>query len=211
MNNIKVWMLACLMLALAFSGCNTNSNKEPKEEPKKEILHVLAYWELKGPVKTCDEVEFDSVGRMIRLGDYNPFVINEPYREVDEEGYMEEFSQWQRNEAGEISAIVGIEGMSMFTWKDGKVVHSEGYQEGSVYAADYEYDAKGHLVKLTEYLADELEAEKGGEMPMWATTQYNYIDIDNHGNWIRRQVTRTYPDSDIFEDYEETREITYFK
>ena len=209
MKNFKLWMLACLVLPLAFSACDDKSKENV--EIAKEKVYDLAYWELKGPVKTCDEVEFDSVGKMVKLGDYNPFAISEPYREIDSEGYMEEFAQWQRNEAGEICTVIGVEGMNMLTWKDGRVAHSEGYQEGTQFAADYEYDENGLLVKLTEYLADQLDEEKGGELPMWATTEYNYLEFDSKGNWIRRQVTRTYPDSDIFEDYEETREITYYK
>jgi len=60
-------------------------------------------------------------------------------------------------------------------------------------------------------MTDALNEENGGEMPVWATTQYSYLEFDSHGNWIRRQVTREYADNtDIFEDYEETRTITYF-
>ena len=209
MKNIKLWMLVCIVLPLAFSACE-NDDKGKTEEPKKTNPD-LTYWELKGPVKTCDEAVFDSLGSMVKLGDYNPFAINAPYREIDDEGYMEEYAQWQRNAEGQISTITGIEGITTYTWKDDRVAHYEGFQEGTMYAADYEYDENGNLVKLTEYLADALDEENGGAMPVWATTEYNYIEFDSHGNWIRRQVTRNYAnDETIIEDYEETRAITYY-
>ena len=210
MKNIKLWMLACLVMPLAFSACQ-NDGKEITEEPKKTNPD-LVYWELKGPVKTCDEVEFDTLGTMVKLGEYNPFAIDAPYREIDEEGYMEEYAQWQRNAEGQITNINGIEGMTMFTWKDDRLTRYEGFQEGTMYAGDYEYDEEGNVAKLVEYLADALEEENGGEMKPWATTEYEYLEFDSHGNWISRHVLRHYADmEDYYEDYDETRTITYYK
>lgn len=211
MKNISVLVAFFVMMPLVFASCGNNQNENGEDKTIVTVLTDLAFWELNGPVKLCDEVEFDRQGQMVRIGDYNPFAIDAPYRDIDEEGYMEEFSKWGRNEEGRISSITGIEGMTSYTWRDGKVVRSEGIQEGTEYAADYEYDEQGLLVKLVEYASDVLDEEKGGEMSMWATTEYNYLEFDSHGNWIRRQVTRTYADSDIFEDYEETRTITYFE
>lgn len=210
MKNIKLWMLACLVMPLAFSACQ-NDGKDKNEEPKKTNPD-LVYWELKGPVKTCDEVEFDTLGTMVKLGEYNPFAIDAPYREIDEDGYMEEYTQWQRNAEGQISNITAIEGVTMFTWKDDRLMRYEGFQEGTMYAGDYEYDEEGNVAKLIEYLADALEEENGGEMKIWATTEYEYLEFDSHGNWISRHVLRNYADmEDYYEDYDETRTITYYK
>lgn len=210
MKSIKSWILACMLLPLAFSACE--NDKREKEEQPKTTNPDLVFWELKGPVKTCDEVEFDTLGTIVKIGEYNPFAIDAPYREVDEEGYMEEFTQWQRNAEGQISNVNAIEGYTAYVWKDGRVARYEGFQEGTMYAADYEYDEKGFLVRLTEYMADALDEEDGGEMPVWATTEYTYLEFDAQGNWIRRQVMRDYADNDeIIEDYEEIRTITYYK
>lgn len=209
MRNIKLWILACFVLPLVFSACE---NDKGKVEESKKTNPDLVYWNLQGPVKTCDEVEFDMQGTMVKLGEYDPFAIDAPYREVDEEGYMEEYAQWQRNAEGQISNINAVEGYTVYIWKDDRVVRYEGFQEGTMYAADFEYDEKGNTMKITEYMANTLDVEDGGELKPWATTEYEYLEFDTHGNWIRRHVMRNYVDmEDLFEDYEEGREISYYK
>lgn len=211
MKNIKALLAACAML-LVFGSCgNGNDGKEELKEPLVTASPDLTFWELKGPVKTCDDVEFDRQGKMVNYFSCNPFEIDAPYREIDEEGYMEEFAKWERDQEGQISTVTGIEGMTTYTWHDGLMVHNEGVQEATEFAADYEYDENGLLVKLYEYMRDASEDETEDEMPLWSTTEYHYIEFDSHGNWIRREVSVVYADYDTTEDYEETRTIAYYE
>lgn len=211
MKNIRLLLAACVML-LVFGSCGNGQNgtTETKETTVTKSPD-LTFWELHGPVKTCDEVEFDRQGMMVRYGEYNPFIIDAPFREIDEEGYMEEFSKWERNEQGQIASITGIEGITEYIWRDGRVARYEGFQEGTEFAADFEYDENGHLVKVLEYMRDALDEETEGEMPLWSTTEYNYIEFDDHGNWINRNVSVAYAGVTSTEDYGESRTITYFE
>lgn len=221
MKSINLLLVACVMMHFVFGSCgNGHKSTETKEDTKettkestKETTMTtsadLTFWELIGPVRICDEVEFDRQGMMVKYGQYNPFTIDEPYREIDEEGYMEEFAKWERNGAGQISTITGIEGMTKYKWSNGVLVHYEGIQEGTKYNADFEYDADGLLVKMVEYsrnLGDEED-----EMPLWSTTEYFYLEFDDQDNWIRRDVSVTYADYDFTESYEETRTIKYYE
>jgi len=214
MKNIRLLLLACVMLPFVFGSCDNSQNPNGNKETKDTTVITspdLTFWELKGPVKICEEIEFDRQGMMVSYVGYNPFTIEKPYREIDEEGYMEEFSKWERNEAGQIATITGIEGNNTYTWRDGVMVHNEGVQEATAFAADYEYDENGLLVKLIEYMRDDIGEENEGEMPMWSTTEYHYLEFDSHGNWIRREVSVVYADYDTTENYEETRIIEYYE
>ena len=209
----KIALLAACVTLLVFGSCDNSQNgKEDTKETTVTASPDLTFWELKGPVKSCDEVEFDRQGMMAQYLGYDPFAIEEPYREIDEEGYMEEFSKWERNAEGQISTITGLEGTNTYIWRDGVLARNEGIQEATEFAADYEYDENGLLVKLIEYMRDGLdEAEESGEMPMWSTTEYHYLEFDSHGNWIRREVSVSYADYDNTEEYEETRTIEYYE
>lgn len=210
MKNIKLLLAACTML-LVFGSCGNGQNGTTGKEALVTNSPDLTFWELQGPVNTCDEVEFDRQGMMVRYSEYNPFIIDAPFREIDEEGYMEEFAKWERNEAGQISTITGIEGITYYTWGDGKVVHCEGFQEGTEFATDFEYNEDGLLMKIFEYMRDALDEEAKGEMPLWSTTEYIYFKFDDHGNWIHRNVSVAYAGVDSVEKYGETRTITYFE
>ena len=74
---------------------------------------------------------------------------------------------------------------------------------------DFEYDAEGRLVKLSEYIGGFEDEED--ELPLWSITEYSYLDFDSHGNWIRRAVKVTLADMENTEDYEETRSIEYYE
>jgi hypothetical protein len=208
----KIALLAACVTLLVFGSCDNSQNgKEDTKETTVTASPDLTFWELKGPVKSCDEVEFDRQGMIAQYLGYDPFAIEEPYREIDEEGYMEEFSKWERDQEGQISTVTGIEGMTTYTWHDGLMVHNEGVQEATEFAADYEYDENGLLVKLYEYMREASDEEKESEMPLWSTTEYHYLEFDSHGNWIRREVSVVYADYDTTEDYEETRTIAYYE
>ena len=206
MKNIKLLLTACVMMLFIVS-CNNSQNKNEA----KEIVTVtpdLTYWDLQGPVKHCNEVEFDNKGTMVGIGGYDPFSIEQAYREMDGDDFVE-FSKWERDEEGHIASVTGIEGMSEYTWNDGRVVSAAGFEEGTVWKNDYEYDSEGRLVKLLEYIGGFEDEED--ELPLWSTTEYNYLEFDSHGNWIRRAVKVILADMENIEEYEETRTIEYYE
>ena len=205
MKNIKLLLSACVMMLLVSVSCENST----KETATVTITPDLTYWDLQGAVKHCNNVEFDRQGSMVSIGDYNPFAIDQAYRDLDgDEGFVE-YAKWERDEEGRVASITGVEGMSELTWSDGRVVSASGFEEGTVWRNDYEYDAEGHLVKLSEYIGGFEDEED--ELPLWSITEYSYLDFDSHGNWIRRAVKVTLADMENTEDYEETRSIDYYE
>ena len=210
MKNFKLLLSACVMMLFVFASCDNNQNKKDANETA-TVTNTpdLTFWELQGPVKLCDEIEFDRQGRMTSIDDYDPFTIERAYREMDGDEDYVEFTKWERDEEGRIVSITGVEGMSEYTWNDGQVVSTEGFEESTVWKNDFEYDTEGRLVKLIEYVGD--FEDEDDELPLWSTTEFSYLEFDNHGNWIRRAVKVTLADMESSEDYEETRTIQYYK
>lgn len=207
MKNFKLLLSACVMVLFVLASCDNSQNKKDA----KEIVTVtpdLTYWDLHGPVKHCNEVEFDNQGTMVGIGNYDPFSIEQAYREMDGDDFVE-FSKWERDEEGHIASITGFEGMSEYTWNDGRVVSAAGFEEGTVWKNDYEYDTVGRLVKLMEYIGGFEDEED--ELPLWSTTEFSYLEFDSHGNWIRRAVKVILADMENIEEYEETRTIEYYE
>ena len=205
MKNIKLLLAACVMMLFVCVSCENST----KETATVTTSPDLTYWDLQGPVKHCNNIEFDRQGTMVSLGDYDPFAIDQAYRDLDgDEGYVE-FAKWERDEEGRVASITGVEGMSELTWSDGRVVSAAGFEEGTVWRNDYEYDAEGRLVKLSEYIGGFEDEED--ELPLWSITEYSYLDFDSHGNWIRRAVKVILADMENTEDYEETRSIEYYE
>lgn len=207
MKNFKLLLLACVMVLFVLASCDNSQNKRDA----KEIVTVtpdLTYWDLQGPVKRCNEVEFDNQGTMVGIGNYDPFSIEQAYRDMDGDDFVE-FSKWERDEEGHIASITGFEGMSEYTWNDGRVVSAAGFEEGTVWKNDYEYDTAGRLVKLMEYIGGFEDEED--ELPLWSTTEFSYLEFDSHGNWIRRAVKVILADMENIEEYEETRTIEYYE
>ena len=207
MKNFKLLLSACMMVIFVLASCDNSQNKKDA----KEIVSItpdLAYWDLQGPVKHCNEVEFDNQGTMVSIGGYDPFSIEQAYREMDGDDFVE-FSKWERDEVGHIASVTGVEGMSEYTWNDGRVVSAAGFEEGTVWKNDYEYDTVGRLVKLMEYIGGFEDEED--ELPLWSTSEFSYLEFDSHGNWIRRAVKVTMADMENTEEYEETRTIEYYE
>lgn len=205
MKNIKLLLSVCVMMLIVFVSCNNS----PKETATVTISPDLTYWDLQGPVKHCNNVGFDRQGTMVSIGDYDPFAIDQAYRDLDGDDGFVEFAKWERDEEGRITSITGVEGMSELTWNDGRVVSAAGFEEGTIWKNDYEYDAEGRLVKLMEYIGGFEDEED--ELPLWSTTEYSYLEFDSHNNWIRRAVKVTLADLENTEDYEETRTIEYYE
>lgn len=211
MKNIKLLLSACMMMLFVFGSCDNSQNKKDANETATvTITPDLTFWELQGPVKSCDEIRFDRQGNMVGIGDYDPFAIEQAYREVDEDEEFVEFAKWERDEEGRIASITGVEGMSELTWNDGQLVSSEGYEEGTVWKNVFEYDAEGRLVKLYEYIGG-FEEEEDEELPLWSVTEFSNLDFDSHGNWIRRTVRVTLVDMENTDEFEETRTIEYYE
>ena len=210
MKNIKLLLPACVMMLFVFASCDNSQKKnDGKETATVTVTPDLTYWELQGPVKRCDEVKFDRQGTMVGIDEYDPFAIDQAYRESAGEDDFVEYAKWERDEEGYIASITGMEGMSEYTWNDGRVVSAAGFEEGTVWKNDFEYDAEGRLVKLIEYIGGFEDEED--ELPLWSTTEYSYLEFDSHGNWIRRAVKVTLADMENTEDYEETRTIEYYE
>ncbi len=205
MKNIKLLLSVCVVMLFVCVSCNNS----PKENATVTITSDLTYWDLQGPVKHCNDIEFDHQGTMVSIGGYNPFTIEQAYRDLDgDEGFVE-FAKWERDEEGRVASITGVEGMSELTWSDGRVVSAAGFEEGTVWRNDFDYDAEGRLMKLVEYIGGFEDEED--ELPLWSTTEYSYLEFDSHGNWIRRAVKVTLADMENTEDYEETRTIEYYE
>ena len=123
MKNIKLLLSACVMMLLVSVSCENST----KETATVTITPDLTYWDLQGPVKHCNNVEFDRQGTMVSIGDYNPFAIDQAYRDLDgDEGFVE-YAKWERDEEGRVASITGVEGMSELTWSDGRVVSASGF------------------------------------------------------------------------------------
>ena len=213
MKHIRLLLAVCVMALFVFGSCDNSQNKNAKEDAK-EVAKVtttpdLTYWELQGPVKHCDEVEFDREGNMVSIGDFDPFSIDQAYRDLDGENGYVEYAKWERDEEGRIASITFMEGMSELTWDGGRVVSAEGFEEGTVWRSDYEYDDEGRLVKLIDYIGG--FEDEDDELPLWSTTEYSYLEFDEHGNWIRRAVKVIIADMDSAEEYEEARTIEYYE
>lgn len=210
MKNFKLVLSACVMMLFVFASCDNSQNKKDANETA-TVTNTpdLTFWELQGPVKLCDGVGFDRQGTMASIDDYDPFTIEQAYREMDGDEDYVEFTKWERDEEGRIASITAVEGMSEYTWGDGRVVSAEGYEEGTVWINDFEYDDEGRLVKLTEYIGG--FEDEDDELPLWSITEFSYLDFDSHGNWIRRSVKVTLADMENTEEYEETRTIEYYE
>ena len=205
MKNIKYLLPICVMMLFVCVSCDNST----KETVTVSITPDLTYWDLQGPVKHCNDVEFDRQGKMLTIGGYDPFAIEQAYRDLDgDEGFVE-FAKWERDGEGRITSITGVEGMSEFTWSDGRVLSASGFEEGSVWRNDYEYDAEGRLVKLIEYLGGFEDEED--ELPLWSITEYKYLEFDSYGNWIHRAVKVSLSDIENSEEYEENRAIEYYE
>ena len=86
MKNIKLLLSACMMMLFVFGSCDNSQNKKDANETAAvTITPDLTFWELQGPVKSCDDIRFDRQGNMVGIGDYDPFAIEQAYREVDED------------------------------------------------------------------------------------------------------------------------------
>ena len=120
MKYIKYFLAACGAL-LVFGACGNRQNQKEKEDATEVSTMTpstdLAFFDLQGPVKSCDAVEFDRSGRIVSMDGYDPFAIDEPYRDYDTMTFeFAEYCKWSRDDQGQISSITCFEGLEEITW-----------------------------------------------------------------------------------------------
>lgn len=226
MKKINLLMAVCAML-LVMNSCGNSQNQKQnqKEDNNADLIFIspdLSFFELQGPVKRCndavapngqyfDYVEYDRSGKIISVDGYDPFILEKPWSEVNEEtSTMEDHCKWSRDDQGLISFFACDWSVASFTWTDGLLTSIVRSHEDMMYKHELEYDGKGRLVKQTVYggTDEELEADAMALDRVW---EYIYLEFDAYGNWTRR--LEKYTDYEInYEDQEEaTRSIEYYE
>lgn len=220
MKNTRLLLVTCAML-LVFGACgNSQNQKEDNKETMVTTSPDLVFYDLQGPVKTCDiengyylfsgsRIEFDSSGVITLVDGRDPFAVKEQNQgEPPADDELE--YEWSRDDKGQISSIViGWTGQQ-YTWENGRIAPSyTGFHEDLLQKYELEYDAQGHVAKQTVYDAP----DSGEEVIDWAPyrfEEFTYLDFDDHGNWTRCKVK--YHDYELDYDDEDdiTRKIVYY-
>lgn len=224
MKNIKLLMAACAML-LVMGSCGNGQKQNQKEDnntAKVTVTPDLTFFELQGPVKNCfgvvapngqsfEHVEYDRSGKIISVDGEDPFTLEEPWSEVNEEtSIMEDHCKWLRDDQGQIHSFYGEWTDADFTWEDGHVSLIWRNHEDMTYRHEFEYDAEGRLVKQTVYggTIDEVE---DNTMALYWKIEYTYLEFDDHGNWTRRNEKWTDYEINDEDQNEVVRVIEYFQ
>ena len=209
MKNIKLLLAACAML-LVFSACGNSQNQNGKKDTKEPTVTTspdLAFWDLKGPVKMCDGVEFDRQGKIVKVDNHDPFSIDGPYRDYDTVTYsFTEYCQWIRNSEGYMAQMLCVESINNYVWENGRVVAETGSGEGIDWDVRYQYNPDGLLLQKNLYYLDE-----EGQKELVEITEYEYLDFDTHSNWTRRKVTNRDVTIGYVNEDVETRAIQYYE
>ena len=194
MKKHNLLLAACAMF-LVFGACDNNGQKQATKEDVKPTAQettvttspALVFFELQGPVKRCDLVEFDRNGKITSVDGQDPFTLGEPQREMKEDGEVVDYCRWTRDVQGQIDSILCYEYVDEYRWYDGRVTQVLSGYEGQLWLTDLEYDADGRLVKTMQY--EVVETEGPEEVNLMWVTEYTYLEFDDRGNWIRRKQT----------------------
>lgn len=222
MKSIRCLLAACAML-LVFSSCGNGQSQNGKEDNAAAPVMVtpdLVFFDLQGPVKSCDieggyhlffgsRVEFDRSGVITLADGCNPFAAKEQnYNEppTDELEY-----EWSRDGQGQItSVVIGMTGTT-FTWENGRIAPSfTGTHEDLLKKCDREYDAEGRVAKQTVYYAPDDGADVS-EWELYMVEEFTYLDFDPYGNWTRCKVKYRDYELDLDDEDVITRKIEYFE
>ena len=223
MKNIKSLLAACAVL-LVFGACGNGQQKNEKEDNKEAVEIItpdMVFYDLQGPVKSCDiengyylfsgsRVEFDRSGVITLVDGRDPFAVKE--HNPDELSADDELEyDWSRDEKGQITSIaIGLTGKD-YTWENGRLAPSyTGFHEDLVVKCELEYDAKGHVTKQTVYDAIDADPEDV-EWELYRVDEFTYLDFDNHGNWTRCKVKYHDYEIDLDEEDEIIRKIEYYE
>ena len=209
-------LLAACATLLVFSACDNNGQKQATKEDAKPIAQEtavttspdLVFFELQGPVKRCDLVEFDRNGKITSVDGQDPFALEKPQRDMNDDGEVVDYCRWTRDAQGQIDSILCYEYVDEYRWHDGRVTQVLSGYEGQLWLTDREYDADGRLVKTKQY--EVVETEGPEEVNLMWVTEYTYLEFDDRGNWIRRKQTDTDQVVEYVNETEVSREIEYY-
>ena len=209
-------LLAACATLLVFSACDNNGQKQATKEDAKPIAQEttvttspdLVFFDLQGPVKRCDLVEFDRNGKITSVDGQDPFALEKPQRDMNDDGEVVDYCRWTRDAQGQIDSILCYEYMDEYRWHDGRVTQVLSGYEGQLWLTDREYDADGRLVKTKQY--EVVETEGPEEVNLMWVTEYTYLEFDDRGNWIRRKQTDTDQVVEYVNETEVSREIEYY-
>ncbi len=217
-------MLGLLFMATAMTlascansnnGENTGSKAESENveqvPPASDLTSPdLTYFELKGPVKNCDGVEFDRNGTIVTIDGVDPFALEQPYRDIDTTtGAFVDQCRWTRDDKGQIDSIICYEYVQKTRWHEGRVIEILAGFEGQLLWTIYGYDEAGRLVKLTQNGIVETEGPE--EINLLCIMEYAYLEFDGYGNWTRRRAKYMDASIDFSDETEETRFIEYYE
>jgi hypothetical protein len=208
-------LAACAML-LVFGACDNNSQKQATKEDVEQTVQEttvttspdLVFFELQGPVKRCDLVEFDRNGKITSVDGQDPFALEKPQRDMNDDGEVVDYCRWTRDAQGQIDSILCYEYMDEYRWHDGRVTQVLSGYEGQLWLTDREYDADGRLVKTKQY--EVVETDGPEEVNLMWVTEYTYLEFDDHGNWTLRKQTDTDQVVEYVNETEVSREIEYY-
>ena len=208
-------LAACAML-LVFGACDNNSQKQATKEDVEQTVQEttvttspdLVFFELQGPVKRCDLVEFDRNGKITSVDGQDPFALEKPQRDMNDDGEVVDYCRWTRDAQGQIDSILCYEYMDEYRWHDGRVTQVLSGYEGQLWLTDREYDADGRLVKTKQY--EVVETDGPEEVNLMWVTEYTYLEFDDRGNWTRRKQTDTDQVVEYVNETEVSREIEYY-
>ncbi len=211
-----VLLLAACATLLVFSACDNNGQKQATKEDVKPTVQEttvttspdLVFFDLQGPVKRCDLVEFDRNGKITSVDGQDPFALEKPQRDMNDDGEVVDYCRWTRDAQGQIDSILCYEYEDEYRWHDGRVTQVLSGYEGQLWLTDREYDADGRLVKTKQY--EVVETEGPEEVNLMWVTEYTYLEFDDRGNWIRRKQTDTDQVVEYVNETEVSREIEYY-
>jgi hypothetical protein len=215
MKKHSLLLAACATL-LVFSACDNNGQKQATKEDVKPTAQEttvttspdLVFFDLQGPVKRCDLVEFDRNGKITSVDGQDPFALEKPQRDMNDDGEVVDYCRWTRDAQGQIDSILCYEYMDEYRWHDGRVTQVLSGYEGQLWLTDREYDADGRLVKTKQY--EVVETDGPEEVNLMWVTEYTYLEFDDRGNWIRRKQTDTDQVVEYVNETEVSREIEYY-
>jgi hypothetical protein len=153
-------------------------------------------------------VEFDRNGKITSVDGQDPFALEKPQRDMNDDGEVVDYCRWTRDAQGQIDSILCYEYMDEYRWHDGRVTQVLSGYEGQLWLTDREYDADGRLVKTKQY--EVVETDGPEEVNLMWVTEYTYLEFDDRGNWIRRKQTDTDQVVEYVNETEVSREIEYY-
>ena len=135
-------LLAACATLLVFSACDNNGQKQATKEDVKPTVQEttvttspdLVFFDLQGPVKRCDLVEFDRNGKITSVDGQDPFALEKPQRDMNDDGEVVDYCRWTRDAQGQIDSILCYEYVDEYRWHDGRVTQVLSGYEGQLWS-----------------------------------------------------------------------------